>query len=96
MSKVHVDHAAMEAQAARLATARSELEAQLQQIQSQISALVGEGFVTESASKSFQEAHDRWNTAAKSCIEELDTMGSYLKKTSSAFADVDQAFTVKL
>jgi WXG100 family type VII secretion target len=94
--KVHVDHAAMATQASRLTQARAELEAQLNQIQGQITELVSTGFVTDSASGSFAAAHERWNAAAKSCIEELDIMGSYLTKTSGAFADVDQAFTVKL
>lgn len=94
--RVHVDHAAMSAQASRLVQARSDLDAQLQQIQSQIAELVSTGFVTDSASGSFASAHERWNAAAKSCIEELDLMGSYLTKTSGAFADVDQASTVRL
>ena len=94
--KVHVDHAAMSTQASRLTQARGDLEAQLQQIQSQIAELVSTGFVTDSASGSFAAAHERWNAAAKSCIDELDLMGSYLTKTSGAFAEVDQAHTVKL
>lgn len=94
--QVHVDHAAMAAQASRLVQARAELEAQLQQVQAQITDLVSTGFVTDSASGSFASAHERWNAAAKSCVEELDLMGSYLTKTSGAFADVDQAYTVTL
>lgn len=94
--RVHVDHDAMAGQAARLGAARQELDEQLRQIQAQIGELVSTGFVTESASGSFADAHARWNTAAKSCIEELDLMGSYLKQTSGAFAQVDQASTVRL
>jgi WXG100 family type VII secretion target len=94
--KVHVEHGALEAQAARLAQARAELEARLQQIQAQITELVSSGFVTDSASGSFAAAHEKWNTAARTCVEELDVMGQYLSKTSQAFAQVDQAFTVKL
>jgi WXG100 family type VII secretion target len=86
----------MAAQASRLTQARADLEAQLATIQGQITELVSTGFVTDSASGSFAAAHERWNTAAKSCVEELDLMGSYLTKTSGAFADVDQAVTVKL
>ena len=94
--KVHVEHGALETQAARLAQARAELDTQLQQIKAQITELVSSGFVTDSASASFAAAHEKWNTAARTCIDELDVMGQYLSKTSQAFAQVDQQFTVKL
>ncbi len=94
--KVHVEHGALAAQATRLAQARSELESQLQQIQAQIQELVSSGFVTDSASGSFAAAHENWNGAARTCVQELDVMGQYLTKASNAFAQVDQEFTVKL
>lgn len=94
--KVHVDHAAMAAQAQRLGATRGELDATLQSIQSQIHELVSGGFVTESASTSFASAQERWNTAARNCVAELDLMAQYLTKTSDAFAQVDSEYTVKL
>jgi WXG100 family type VII secretion target len=93
---VHVEHEALATQAQRLAQAKNELEAKLQEIQTQIHDLVSNGFVTQSASGSFSEAHERWNTAAKSTVSELELMGQYLTKASAAFKDVDQQFTVKL
>jgi WXG100 family type VII secretion target len=94
--KVHVDHAAMAAQAQRLAATRAELDATLQAVQAQIHDLVSGGFVTESASTSFATAQERWNTAARNCVEELDHMAQYLTKTSDAFAQTDSEYTVKL
>jgi WXG100 family type VII secretion target len=96
MDGVHVEHSALHAQAQRLNQARTDLEAQLQQIQGQIHELVANGFVTQSASASFAEVHDRWNTAARNVINELDVMGQYLGRASAAFKEVDQQFTVKL
>jgi len=96
MDGVHVEHGALHAQAQRLNQAKSELETQLQQIQGQIHELVANGFVTQSASGSFAEAHDRWNTAARNVVSELEVMGQYLGKASEAFKEVDQQFTVKL
>jgi len=93
---VHVDHAALTEQARQLGVAKNDLEARLQQIQAQIQALVSEGFVTETASGSFAAAHERWDTAARNCIGELEIMGQYLGKASEAFAGVDQQFTVKI
>ena len=94
--KVHVEHAAMAAQAQRLASTRAELDSTLASIQSQIQELVSGGFVTESASTSFASAQDRWNTAARNCVQELELMAQYLTKTSDAFAEVDSQYTVKL
>ena len=94
--KVHVEHGAMVEQAQRLAQAKEELVAKLQEVQSQIQTLVSTGFATDSASGWFAAAHERWNTAARNCVEELEVMGQYLNKTSQAFADVDNQYTVKI
>jgi WXG100 family type VII secretion target len=96
MAGVHVEHDALTQQAQRLAANKNELEGKLQEIQGQIQELVSNGFVTDSASKSFADAHERWNTAAKNCVGELETMGSYLSKASEAFKGVDEQFTVKI
>jgi WXG100 family type VII secretion target len=93
---VHVEHDALATQAQRLGQAKNELEGKLQEIQAQIHELVAGGFVTDTASKSFAEAHDRWSTAAKNTVGELELMGQYLGKASAAFKDVDQQFTVKI
>ena len=93
---VHVEHEALAAQATNLATTKNELESVLTRLQAQIQELVSSGFVTDSASVSFGEAHERWTTAARATVTELETMGSYLGSTSEAFAAVDQQFTVRL
>jgi WXG100 family type VII secretion target len=93
---VHVDHTALADQAKRLATAKNELEAKLSEIKAQIEELVNTGFSTQTASESFREAQQRWDTAARATVAELEQMGMYLGKASAAFQDVDQQFTVKL
>lgn len=93
---VHVEHEALRTQATQLANTKNEIEQVLARCQAQIQELVTNGFVTDSASGSFEQAHERWNTAAKSCVSELDTMGQYLGKASEAFAGVDSQFTVNL
>lgn len=93
---VHVEHDALATQAQRLATDKNDLEAKLTQIKTQIQELVSGGFVTESASESFREAQERWDTAARACVGELEVMAQYLGKASAAFKDIDSQFTVKL
>ena len=93
---VHVKHEEMQAQAQRLAQNKNDLEAKLSEIKSQIAELVAGGFNIESASESFRAAQEKWDTAARNCVGELEVMAQYLGKASAAFADVDSQFTVKL
>ncbi|GAB2686084.1 WXG100 family type VII secretion target [Thalassiella azotivora] len=93
---VHVEHGALEAQAANLANTKNELESVLTRLQGQIQELISSGFVTDAASGSFGEAHERWTTAARQCVSELELMSQYLGKASEAFASVDQQFRVNL
>jgi WXG100 family type VII secretion target len=86
----------MAAQAKRLAQAKNDLEAKLSEIKGQIQELVAGGFNTETASQSFADAQERWDTAARATISELETMSTYLGKASAAFKEVDSAFTVKI
>jgi WXG100 family type VII secretion target len=91
---IAISHERMKSEASNLTNTRNQLENDLTTLQSKIQQLVGEGFVTKDASVSFAEAHDRWTTAAKSCVSELDLMSQYLSKTSDAFASVDQQFKI--
>jgi WXG100 family type VII secretion target len=93
---VHVEHEALATQAQRLATSKNEIEAKLSETKAQIQELISSGFVTQSASESFGQAFERWETAARNTVAELEVMGQYLGKASAAFADVDHQFTVKI
>lgn len=93
---VHVDHAAMADQKTKLGNTRAELEGVVEVCRGQIEELTSSGFNTEAASKSFSEAHERWNLAVKKMFSELDVMGQYLDKASQGFGDVDQAFKINL
>ncbi|MGF1645864.1 MAG: WXG100 family type VII secretion target [Kineosporiaceae bacterium] len=93
---VHVEHEALATQAQAFHASHGELVAILTRIRGQIQDLTSSGFVTDSASGSFAEASERWNTAATTCVDELQTMRDYLNRTSTAFADADQAMTVRM
>jgi WXG100 family type VII secretion target len=93
---IAISHERMQAEANNLVNTKNQLEQDLTTLQSKIQQLIGDGFVTQDASRSFGEAHDRWTTAAKNCVAELETMSQYLFKTSEAFAQVDQQFTAKI
>lgn len=93
---VHVEHEALQSQAQQLDQSYTELVTVLNRLKGQIGDLVSTGFVTDSASGSFAEAHERWNGAANTCIVELNTMRDYLKQTSDAFAQTDSSATIRL
>ncbi|MGL5857620.1 MAG: WXG100 family type VII secretion target [Angustibacter sp.] len=93
---ISISHERMQAEATNLANTKNQLEQDLTTLQAKIQQLISDGFVTQDASKSFGDAHERWTQAARSCVSELELMSQYLFKTSEAFAAVDQQFTVKL
>ncbi len=95
MSDIAISHERMASEAANLKAVRGQLESDLGALRAKIAQLVSDGFVTQSASQSFNEAHERWNSAATSCISELDNMSTYLSKTSEAFAGVDTGYSIK-
>ncbi len=95
MSDIKISHERMASEAANLKAVRAQLENDLSTLRGKIQQLVNEGFVTQTASQSFNEAHDRWNTAATNCISELDLMSQYLAKTSQAFADIDSGYSIR-
>lgn len=91
---IAISHERMQSEATNLTNTRIQFENDLSALRSKIEQLVNDGFVTKGASASFAAAHQRWNTAATDCVEELNLMSQYLAKTSEAFANVDQQFKI--
>ncbi len=92
---ISISHERMQTEAANLINTKNQLEGDLTALQSKIQQLIGDGFVTQSASRSFGEAHERWTVAAKNVVRELDLMAKYLTDTSAAFSQLDTDFSLK-
>ena len=89
MANVNVTYQQLQDQATKLANARTEIEGQLSALKSQVDSLVAEGFVTDTASKSFQSSYDEFTRGAKDTIDGLDGMAKYLNTAAQTFQDAD-------
>lgn len=90
MANVNVTYQQLQDQATKLANGRTEIENQLNSLKNQVDALVSEGFVTDSASKSFQTSYESFTKGAAETIRGLDGMSTYLKTAAQTFQDADQ------
>ncbi|HEV2890472.1 MAG TPA: WXG100 family type VII secretion target [Frankiaceae bacterium] len=89
MANVKVTYQQMLDQATKLTNARTEIEGQLTALKNQVDSLVAEGFVTDTASKSFQTSYDEFTRGAKDTIEGLDGMAKYLNTAARTFHEAD-------
>lgn len=89
MANVSVDYQSMADQATKLTNAKNQIEEELATLKTQVDTLVGAGFVTDSASKSFQHSYEFFTTGMKQTISGMDGMAAYLNKAAQTFQDVD-------
>jgi len=93
---ISIDHGSIEAQARNLGDLKNELENAVQTTTGQIQALYEAGAFKGLAGSSFQEIFARWHKEGQDLFAVIDEFVAYLGKASSAFSEVDQAFTIKL
>lgn len=89
MANVNVTYQQLHDQATKLNNGRVEIENQLAALKAQVDALVHDGFVTDSASQSFQQSYELFTKGARETISGLEGMASYLTQAAQAFQDVD-------
>lgn len=92
---ISVVHGDIETQAKNLADLKNELELTLNSCAAQIRSLQESGGFQGLAGASFQTKYDEWNTSALKTVGILEEFGQYLGKTSAAFQEVDQAYSLK-
>lgn len=90
MADVNVTYEQMEAAAQRLISGHEEITSQLTSLKSMVDELVSSGFVTDSASKTFETAYTEFNTGVVQTIEGLEAMSRYLTTAAQAFQEQDQ------
>jgi WXG100 family type VII secretion target len=95
-AQVQINHADIETQANKLNALKEELESTLRNCESQIQNLHSSGAFTGLSGASFTETFQRWHVSAQETIGIMADFGLHLGKTSAAFAEVDQAFSVKI
>lgn len=90
MADVNVTYEQIEAVAGQLSSGHDEITQRLSQLKAVVDQLVETGFVTDSASKHFQQAYEEFNSGVVQTIEGLDGMSKFLTAAARAFQDQDQ------
>ncbi|MBK6871007.1 MAG: WXG100 family type VII secretion target [Kineosporiaceae bacterium] len=89
MPNIHVDYAELSSTASRLTSGQSELEGLLRQLHSVVQNLVASGFVTDRASRSFDESYAQWTKGATDVIGGLSGMSQFLNKAIADHQSLD-------
>lgn len=96
MANVNISYEEMETAAAQLGAGREEITARLQQLQRQIQALVGSGFVTDTASKRFETAYSEYTSSANLVIDRLGEIQQFITQTAAAHRAMDQDIAARI
>ncbi|MBF9336634.1 WXG100 family type VII secretion target [Microbacterium lacticum] len=96
MANLNVSYTEMTSRADQLAAGREEINTTLQRLQSQINALVAQGFTTDQASGRFQEAVNRFTAGATNTIAGLDDLAGFLRSTAATLQDVDAQIAARI
>jgi uncharacterized protein YukE len=84
----------MQNAASRLETGESDLNSQLTTLQTFIQNLVATGFVTDTASVSFNEAYNQFTANTRTGLQALSSMATYLRTAATRLQETDQSLTV--
>lgn len=96
VSNIHVSFAEIEHSAELLSQGREEISAKLQALQQQMQQLVTSGFITDQASKRFQESYIEYTSSANTVIAKLSEIQNFLKQTAAALRDMDQQIASRI
>jgi WXG100 family type VII secretion target len=86
---LNVSYASMSGAASKLTAGQAEIEGQLAGLKGLIDSLVAEGFVTDSASKSFEASYTEFNKGVGDVLQGLTGMAKYLNAAAQTFSDAD-------
>lgn len=90
MANVNVTYNDMDTAARTLTASHSEIESMLNSMKSMVDQLVHDGFVTDAASKQFEQSYAEFTKGASQVIEGLNGMSQYLTTASQTFSQIDQ------
>lgn len=91
MANMNVTYEDMRTAGRQLQTIESGVQDQLKQAQNLISSLVSQGFVTDVASKAFDDAFSRFHQGASQTISALLDMQNYLNNAADKMHETDQS-----
>ncbi|MEC4016508.1 WXG100 family type VII secretion target [Streptomyces sp. H27-D2] len=79
----------MTSKSKQLTEQKKHIDEKLDDAQKFVDDLLTDGFVTEKASKAFDESYTAFTKGAKEAIEGLEGMATFLKKAAKAFQALD-------
>lgn len=92
---IQVSHGSVEEQGTRLANMKNELEQDFQRAKAQVQELESSNAFKGLSGAAFQDKYDAWDKSITQTLQLMAEFGTYLGKTSAAFADIDKAYTLK-
>jgi WXG100 family type VII secretion target len=90
MANVNVTYQDMSNAARTLTKSHQEIESMLSSMKSMVDQLVHDGFVTDSASKQFEQSYSEFTKGASQVVDGLNGMSGYLNTASETFKQVDE------
>lgn len=96
MANVSISYEEMTAAAARLGAGRDEITAKLQDLQRQIQALVGSGFVTDRASKRLESVYLEYTSSANTAIDRLTEIQQFITQAAAAHRSMDDEIAARI
>jgi len=96
MANINVSYEELNSSAARLNSGRDDINSKLAELSSLINGLVTSGFVTDKSSGAFQASYEQFTHGAKSAIQGLDGLSSYLRTAAITLSDVDSSLAARL
>jgi uncharacterized protein YukE len=89
-----VDYEKLEMVAGQLTSAEEEMLEKLTYLVGVVDGLVADGFVTDTASSSFDEAYNQFTTSTRTGLEALPSMANYLKLVATKYRETDESLNV--
>jgi WXG100 family type VII secretion target len=91
MSNINVNYDTINGAASQLDQGREALQLQIQQLNTLITNLTNDGFVTTAASGAYQQSFTTYSNGAKQTIDGLIGLADFLRKTAQTLQETDQA-----
>jgi WXG100 family type VII secretion target len=90
MANITVSYHDLQDAAGKLAGYEGQIQDELKQAQSLVQNLIHAGFVTDQASKAFDDAYSRFTSSAQGLIASMNDMGKYLTNAAATLQETDQ------
>jgi WXG100 family type VII secretion target len=90
MANINVSYHDLQDAAGKLQGFEAQIQDELKQAQALIQNLIHAGFVTDLASKAFDEAYSKFTQSAQGLIGSMNDMGKYLTNAASTMQETDQ------